>query len=94
MTWLLCLPLLLLLFRGLYLCLLIRSVSPLDGKKPVHLVVVYGFQKADDDDDAEKLSLTDQLFGAALCELALVGKRQLCVTSGDFNMEPTKILVC
>ena len=56
----------------------------------MHLVVAYGFQGADDD-DAEKLSLTDQLFDAALCDLALVGRGQLCVSAEDFNVEPTKI---
>ena len=55
----------------------------------MHLVVAYGFQGAGD--DAEKLRLTDQLFDAALCELALVGRGQLCVTAGDFNVESTKI---
>ena len=55
----------------------------------MHLVVAYGFQGAGD--DAEKLSLTDQLFDAALRELALVGRGQLCVSAGDFNVEHTKI---
>ena len=59
------------------------------GRRLLHLVVACGFQGAGD--DAEKLSLTVQLFDAALCELALVGRGQLCVTAGDFNVEPTKI---
>ena len=43
------------------------------------------------DEDAEKLCLSNELFGAALCELAVVGRGQPCVISGDFNVEPTKI---
>ena len=52
----------------------------------MHLVVVYGYQG-----DAEKLGLTDQLLGAALCELAVVARGQPCVLAGDINVEPTKI---
>ena len=55
----------------------------------MHLVVVYGYQGADE--DSEKLSLTDQLVDAALCELAVVSRGQPCVLAGDFNVEPTKI---
>ena len=55
----------------------------------MHLVVSYGFQGADD--DGEKLSLTDQLVDAALCELAVVSRWQPCVIAGDLNVEPTKI---
>ena len=46
-----------------------------------------GFQGAD---DAEKLGLSDQLFEAVLCELAVVGRGQPCLLVGDFNVEPTK----
>ena len=52
-------------------------------------MVVYGYQGADE--DSEKLSLTDQLFDASLCELAVVNRGQPCVLAGDFNVEPTKI---
>ena len=55
----------------------------------MHLVVVYGYQGAEE--DAEKLSLTDQLFEAALGELAVISRGQPCVLAGDFNVEPTKI---
>ena len=48
-----------------------------------------GYQGAED--DSEKLSLTNQLFDAALCELAVVSRGQPCVLAGDFNVEPTKI---
>ena len=38
----------------------------------MHLVFAYDFQGADE--DAEMLGLTDQLFRAALCELAVVSR--------------------
>ena len=53
------------------------------------LVVLYGYQGADG--DAEQLSLTDQLFDAALGELRVVALDQPCLIVGDFNVEPTKI---
>ena len=68
---------------------LVRCVLPLGNGRVMHLVVVYGYQVADD--DSEKLNLTNQLFDAALCELAVVGRGQPCVLAGDFNVEPTKI---
>ena len=52
--------------------------------------VAYGFQGADE--DAEKLGLTDQLLDAALCELVVVSRGRPCIITGDFNVEPTKIL--
>ena len=55
----------------------------------MHLVVLYGFQGADT--DAEQLSLTEQLFDAALGELSVVARGQPCLLVGDFNVEPTKI---
>ena len=55
----------------------------------MHLAVAFGFQGADE--DAEKLSLTNQLFDAAVCELAIVSRGQPCLIAGDFNVEPTKI---
>ena len=69
---------------------LVRCVLPLGNGRVMHLVVVCGYQGADE--DSEKLSLTDQLFDAALCELAVVSRGQPCVLAGDFNVEPTKIL--
>ena len=43
------------------------------------------------DTDADQLSLTDQLFDAALGELHAVALGQPCLLVGDFNVEPTKI---
>ena len=37
-------------------------------------------------------ALTEQLFDAALGELSVVARGQLCLLVGDFNVEPTKIL--
>ena len=68
---------------------LVRCVLPLGHGRVMHLVVVYGYQGAED--DSEKLSLTNQLFDAALCELAVISRGQPCVLAGDFNVEPTKI---
>ena len=42
---------------------LVRCVLPLGNGRVMHLVVVYGYQGAED--DSEKLSLTYQLFDAA-----------------------------
>ena len=39
----------------------------------------------------EQLSLTDQLFDAALAELSVVARGHPCMLVGDFNVEPTKI---
>ena len=50
---------------------------------------LYGYFGADS--CAEKLQLTDQLFEAALGELAVVARGQPCLIVGDFNVEPTKI---
>ena len=55
----------------------------------MHLVVLYGYHGADS--DAECLSLTDQLFQAALGELAVVARGQPCLIVGDVNIEPSKI---
>ena len=68
---------------------LVRSVLPLGDSRLMHLVVAYRHQGADD--EAEKLSLTHQLFDAVMGELAVVGRGQPCVIAGDFNVEPTKI---
>ena len=43
---------------------------PVASGRFLHLVVLYGYQGADG--DAERLSLTDQLFDAALVELRVV----------------------
>ena len=62
---------------------------PLSLGRFMHLVVLYGFQGADS--DAEQLSLTKQLFDAALGELSIGARSQPCLLVGDFNVEPTKI---
>ena len=48
----------------------LRSVIPVGKGRVVHVVVVYGFQGADG--DPEKLTRTDQLFQAVMCELRVV----------------------
>ena len=55
----------------------------------MHLVVLYGYEGADC--EAEQLALTEQLFDAALGELGVVGRGQLCLIVWDFNVEPSKI---
>ena len=67
----------------------VRCLLPLGAGRLMHLFVLYGYQGADA--DAEQLSLTEQLFDAALCELCVVAWGQPCVRDGDFNVEPTKI---
>ena len=64
-------------------------VLPLDLGRFMHLVVLYGYHGADS--DAECLSLTDQLFQAALAELAVVARGQPCLIVVDFNIEPSEI---
>ena len=67
----------------------LRCMLPVASGRFLHLVVLYGNQGADG--DAERLSLTDQLFDAALGELHAVALGQPCLLAGDFNVEPTKI---
>ena len=67
----------------------LRCMLPVASGRFLHLVVLYGYQGADG--DAERLSLTDQLFDAALGELRVVALDQPCLIVGDFNVEPTKI---
>ena len=64
----------------------VRCMVPLGLGRFMHLVVLYGFQGADS--DAEQLSLTEQLFDAALGELSVVSRGQPCLLVGDFNVEP------
>ena len=61
----------------------VRCMVPLGFGRFMHLVVLYGFQGADA--DAEQLSLTEQLFDAALGELSVVARGQSCSLVGDFN---------
>ena len=67
----------------------VRCLLPLGSGRFLNLVVLYGYQGADT--DAEQLALTEQLFDAALAELAVVARGSPCLLAGDFNVEPTKI---
>ena len=67
----------------------IRCLLPLGGGRFLNLVVLYGYQGADT--DAEQLALNEQLFDAALAELAVVARGSPCLLAGDFIVEPTKI---
>ena len=67
----------------------LRCVLPLGLGRFLHLVVLYGYYGADS--DAECLRLTDQIFEAALGELAVVARWQPCLIVGDFNSVPVKI---
>ena len=67
----------------------VRWLVLLGCRRFMHLVVLYGYFGADS--CTEKLQLTNQLFEAALGELAVVARGQPCVIVGDFNVEPTKI---
>ena len=67
----------------------LRCLLPLASGRFLHLFALYGYQGADS--DAEQLSLTDQLFDAALGELRTVTAGQPCLLVVDFNVEPTKI---
>ena len=85
-----CLPLPTTQFRRFFDCgRALRCLLPVASGRFLHLVVLYGYQGADR--DAEQLSLTDQLFDAALGELRVVAMDQPCLVVGDFNVEPTKI---
>ena len=66
-----------------------RCTLPLGAGWFMHLVVLYGNQRADY--DPEQLALTDQLFDAALGELSVVARGQPCMLVGDVSVEPTKI---
>ena len=61
----------------------VRCMVPLGCCRFMHLVVLYGYHGADS--SAEKLQLTNQLFEAALGELAVVARGQPCLTVGDFK---------
>ena len=65
----------------------IRCLLPV-GCRLMNLVVLYGYQGAHAD---AELALTEQLFDAALAELAVVARGQPRLIAGDFNVEPTKI---
>ena len=61
----------------------LRCMLPVASGRFLHLVVLYGYQGADG--DAERLSLTDQLFDAALGELRVVALDQPCLIVGRFQ---------
>ena len=63
----------------------VRCMLPVASGRFLHLVVLYGYQGADS--DAEQLSLTEQLFDAALGELEVVALDQPCLIVGGFNVE-------
>ena len=63
----------------------IRCLLPLGGGRFLNLVVLYGYQGADT--DSEQLALTEQLFDAALGELAVVARGSPCLLDGEFNVE-------
>ena len=67
----------------------IRCLLPIGFGRFLHVLVFFGCQGAES--DAEQLALTEQLFDAALGELGVVARGQLCLIVGDFNVEPTKI---
>ena len=67
----------------------VRCMVPLGTGRFMHLFVFYGYQGADA--DAAQLSLTEQLFDAALGELSVVARGQPCLLVRDLNVEPTKI---
>ena len=67
----------------------VRCLRPLGSGRFLNLVVLCGYQGSDT--DAEQQALTEQLFDAALAELAVVAGGSPCLLAGDFNVEPTKI---
>ena len=67
----------------------VRCLLPLGRCRFLNLVVLFGYQGSDT--DAEQLALTEQLFDAALAELAVVARSSPCLLAGDFNVEPTNI---
>ena len=68
---------------------MVRCLLPLGWGPFLNLLVSYGYQGSDT--DAEQLVLTEQLFDAALAELAVVARSSPCLLAGDFDVEPTKI---
>ena len=67
----------------------VRCLLPLGRGRFLNLVVLYGYQGSDT--DAEEQALIEQLFDAALAELAVVARGSPCMIVGDFNVDPTKI---
>ena len=66
-----------------------RTTLPTSQGGVVHLLVVYGYQGAED--DAEKLQLTDRLLQAVLAEAQVVCVGQPMLIAGDLNADPAVI---
>ena len=67
----------------------IRCLLPVGGGRFLNLVVLYKYQGTDT--DSEQLALTEQLFDAALGEVAVVARGSPCLLAGEFNEGPNKI---
>ena len=77
-------------FKSFFDCgRVVRCMLPLASGWFLHLFALESCQGADT--DTEQLSLTDQLFDAAVGELHTVAFGQPNLLVGDFNVEPTKI---
>ena len=71
---------------------LLRTTLPTSQGGVVHLLVVYGYQAAEE--DAEKLQLTDCLLQAVLVEAQIVCIGQPMLIAGDLNADPVITLSC
>ena len=69
----------------------IRVILPLANGSIAHLFVVYGYQGSSG--DPHKLSLTNKLLEAVIGEAKMRGTCQPVIITGDFNAEPSVILV-
>ena len=67
-----------------------RTTLPTAQGGVVHLFVVYGYQGAEDD-DADKLQLTDRLLQAVLAETHVVCVGQPVLFAGDLDADPAVI---
>ena len=70
----------------------LRCLLPVASGRFLHLVVLYGYQGADG--DAERLSLTDQLFDAALGNFGLLLWISLVLLLEISTWSPPKSLAC
>ena len=69
----------------------VRCLLPLGHGRFMHLVVLYGYHGADS--SAERLQLTNQLFEAALGELAFVARGSPALLLGISTLSPRRYLV-
>ena len=67
----------------------VGACFPMGWGRFLNLVVLYGYQGSDT--DVEQRALTEQLFDAALADLAVVARSSPCLPAGDFNVEPTRV---